>query len=210
MAPRDCPPSATHAAVAWCGLLAMLATVGACNFLQPLPDIAGVALVVMAATALGLFVPDLAWQRVQRRALAAPAARANWPRVFTKALGLLACLGAAALYYALLPEYTDGSGYYRNYFQALRWLLPPWLLCALPYLWWVDRRLAAPQDALWQLGRALLGRWRDLRPAAVGQYLLGWLVKAFFLPLMFSYFCADLQRMLHYEPGAVVAGFSGL
>lgn len=209
MSERQCPPSATHAGVAWCGALAMLATVGACNFIQPLPDIALLALLVMAANALGVFVPDLAWQRVQRRALVPRAAPGNWPRVFTKGLGLLGCLGAIALCYRLLPEYASGD-FYRQYFQALRWLLPPWLLVALPYLWWVDRRLALPEDALWQLGRALLGRWRDVRWPEVGQYLLGWLVKAFFLPLMFTYFCNDLHRMLHYEPAAVFAGFAGL
>ncbi|MFO1410479.1 MAG: isoprenylcysteine carboxylmethyltransferase family protein [Steroidobacteraceae bacterium] len=209
MSARHCPPSATHAGVAWSGLAALLATVGAFNFVQPLPDIALVALLVMAATALGVFVPDLAWQRVQRRSLAATLAPSDWPRVFTKALGLLGCLAACALYYRLLPEYGAG-GFYRDYFQALRWLLPPWLLLALPYLWWVDRRLAAPRDALWQLGRALLGRWGDVRWSEVGQYLLGWLVKAFFLPLMFGYFCGDLGRMLHYEPAAVFSGFAGL
>jgi hypothetical protein len=202
-----CPQSATHAGVAWCGLLTMLATVGAFNLVQPLPEIALVALIVMAATALGVFLPDLAWQRVQRHALVGPAARGNWPRTLTKGLGLLGCLGGVALLYWLVPEY-DG-GFYRSYWVALRWLLPPWLVLALPYLWWVDRRLAVPEDALWQLGRALLGRWRDVRAAELWQYLLGWLVKAFFLPLMFGYFCSDLYKMLHYEPASLLTGFRG-
>jgi len=210
MGTHRCPPSATHAGVAWCGLLAMVATVIAWNFAQPLPDIVPVALSVMAATALGVFIPDLAWQRVQRRALAPGPGPGNGPRVLTKGLGLLGCLGAVALFYRLVPEYHQSGDFYDPYWQALRWLLPPWLLLALPYLWWVDRRLAAPEDALWQIGRALLGRWRDVRRPEVGQYLLGWLVKAFFLPLMFGYFCADLQRMLHYDPARVYSGFAGL
>ena len=210
MGTHRCPPSATHAGVAWCGLLAMVATVIAWNFVQPLPDIVPVALSVMAASALGVYVPDLAWQRVQRRALAPGCGPGHWPRVLTKALGLLGCLGAVAVFYRLVPEYHRPGDFYGHYWQALRWLLPPWLLLALPYLWWVDRRLAAPEDALWQIGRALLGRWRDVRRPEVGQYLLGWLVKAFFLPLMFGYFCADLQRMLHYDPARVYSGFAGL
>ncbi|MCC7463054.1 MAG: DUF1295 domain-containing protein [Gammaproteobacteria bacterium] len=209
MGTQHCPPSATHQGVAWCGLLALLAAVSFGNLVQPLPDIALLALIVMAATALGVFIPDLAWQRVQRRALAPVVAPGSWRRVLTKGLGLLACLGAAALFYRLVPEYTRGD-FYVSYFKAMAWLLPPWLLLALPYLWWVDRRLAAPQDALWQLGRALLGRWRDVRGGEIGQYLLGWLVKVFFLPLMFCYLCADLDRMLHYDPAAVFRSFSGL
>lgn len=208
MAERRCPESATHAAVAWCGLLALLATVGACNFLRPRPDIAYVALIVMAATALGVFLPDLLWQRVQRRTLVAPAA-GNWPRTLTKGAGLLASLGLVAVLYWALPEYYRPEPFYRHYWKALQLLVPLWLLLALPYLWWVDRRLAQPEDALWQLGRLVLGRGRDARPAVVAQYLLGWLVKAFFLPLMFTYFCNDLDRMLHYDPARVTAGFAG-
>jgi isoprenylcysteine carboxyl methyltransferase (ICMT) family protein YpbQ len=210
MASRSCPQSATHAGVAWCGLLVMLAAVGAFNFVQPLPDIACVALIVMAATALGVFVPDLVWQRVQRRALVARPAAGNWPRTLTKGAGLLATLGCVALLYWLFPEYYRPGTFYQHYWQALWFVVPPWLVLALPYLWWVDRRLEQPEDALWQTGRLVLGRWRDARPAVVGQYLLGWLVKGFFLPLMFTYFCGDLNRMLHYEPSAILAGFRGV
>jgi protein-S-isoprenylcysteine O-methyltransferase Ste14 len=45
----------------------------------------------------------------------------------------------------------------------------------------------------------LLGRWRGLDLALVGQQLLGWLVKGFFLPLMFTYFCDNLNKLLHYD-----------
>jgi len=208
MSVRRRPESATHAVVAGCGLFALLATVGACNFVRPLPDLAYVALLVMAATALGVFLPDLLWQRVQRRTLVAAAA-GSWPRTLTKAAGLLASLGLVAAFYWAFPEYYRPEPFYRHYWQALQVLVPVWLLLALPYLWWVDRRLAQPEDPLWQLGRLVLGRWRDARPAVVGQYLLGWLVKAFFLPLMFTYFCNDLDKMLHYDPARITAGFAG-
>jgi hypothetical protein len=188
----------------------MLATVGVFNFVRPLPDIVHVALIVMVATAGGVFLPDLLWQRVQRRALVAPAARGNWPRTLTKGLGLLACLGSVALLYWAFPEYYRAGGIYQRYWQALWLLLPAWLVSALPYLWWVDRRLQQPEDALWQMGRLLLGRWRDVQPAVLGQHLLSWLVKGFFLPLMFTYFCNELYRMLHYEPAAILVGFRGV
>ena len=34
----------------------------------------------------------------------------------------------------------------------------------------------------------------------MGQHALGWLIKAFFLPLMFTYFCSDLERLLLGAP----------
>jgi len=203
------PPSATHAAVAWCGCGALLLAVGAFNFVQPLPDIEVVALVVMAATALGVFLPDLLWQRVYRRALIAPSGPGDWPRTLTKAAGLAGSVGFVALLYWLLPEYYRPEPFYQHYWTALKWVLPAWAAVALPYLWWVDRRLAEPRDALWETGRILTLRWRGARPAIVGQYLLGWLVKGYFLPLMFTYFCTDLGKVLHYDAGRATAGFAG-
>jgi len=41
-------------------------------------------------------------------------------------------------------------------------------------------------------------RWREVDTKVFGQHLLGWLVKGFFLPLMFGYLCQDMQRLLHF------------
>ena len=49
------------------------------------------------------------------------------------------------------------------------------------------------------MGHLLLGRWRGLDGRLIGQHLLGWLVKGFFLPLMFTYFCDNLNKLLHYD-----------
>jgi protein-S-isoprenylcysteine O-methyltransferase Ste14 len=193
------PVSATHAAVAWCGAASMLAAVGVLNVWSPFHQIAYLALIVMACAALGIFVPDLLWQKVQRRVLASTPAAGNWPRVGVKCVGLAGSLGFIALLYWAFPEYNQGAQFYGNYYTALRVLLPAWALLAAPYLYWVDRRMAKPLDGLWHCGALLLGRWRGLEPRLVGQHLLGWLVKGFFLPLMFTYFCDNLDKLLHYD-----------
>jgi isoprenylcysteine carboxyl methyltransferase (ICMT) family protein YpbQ len=207
------PTSATNAAVAWSGVIALLATITVLNFWQPFRDIAHLALITMACTAIGVFVPDLLWQRIYRRALVAPTravapAATDWPRVFTKFLGLLGSVGFVALLYRLFPEYRGEPSFYAHYWTALSVLLPVWAVLALPYLHWVDRRLAAPEDSLWQLGRLLLLRSRGWSVRVIGQHLLGWLVKGYFLPLMFTYFCDNLSHFLHYDPSRV-RGFSG-
>jgi hypothetical protein len=191
------PDSATHAAVAWSGVVCMLLAVTLLNFWSPVRTLAWQALIVMAATALGVFAPDLLWQHVQRRALAAPRA-GNWPRSLTKLAGLAGSVGFIALLYWLLPEYAT-RGFYAQYWRALEVVLPLWAAVALPYLYWVDRRLSAPHDALWQVGRLLLLHREDVSARVVGQHLLGWLVKGFYLPLMFTYFCSDLDKLLHYD-----------
>src|ERR1700734_1823929 len=86
--PVTLPPSATHALVGWSGVAAMLAAVTVLNFWPPFEQIAYLALVVIGCAALGVFVPDLLWQKVQRRALMQQPAPANWPRVAVKSLGL--------------------------------------------------------------------------------------------------------------------------
>ena len=65
------------------------------------------------------------------------------------------------------------------------------LVLAIPYLYLVDRRMEQPEDNLWQLGKVIVFQWEGVDGRAVGQQLLGWLIKGFFLPLMFGYMCSD-------------------
>jgi protein-S-isoprenylcysteine O-methyltransferase Ste14 len=199
--PLRLPPSATHAVVAWSGALTMLAAVGVLNFWAPYDDIAYLALIVMACAALGIFVPDLLWQKVHRRSLGDAVNEPDPLRVATKYIGVIGSVGFVALLYWLTPEYYQGggTGFYGHYYKALRVLLPAWAVVAPFYIHWVDRRLAVPRDSLWQVGRLVLGQWRGLDGRVIWQHLLGWLVKGFFLPLMFTYFCDNLNSLLHYD-----------
>jgi hypothetical protein len=42
-----------------------------------------------------------------------------------------------------------------------------------------------PRDGYWVTGCLVLGLWEEVHPATLRQHALGWLVKGFFLPLMF-------------------------
>lgn len=192
-----CPESATRSAVAWSGVVGLLLTVTLLNFWTPVRTLAWQGLMVMAVTALCVFAPDLLWQHVHRRTLIAPQA-GSWPRTLTKLAGLAGSVGFIALLYWLFPEYSS-RGFYASYWQGLEVVLPLWAGVSVPYLYWVDRRLREPRDALWQMGRVLLLHPEDASALAIGQHLLGWLVKGFYLPLMFTYFCTDLDKLLHYD-----------
>lgn len=191
------PASATHWLVAWSGVVSLLLAVTLLNFLPLWTQVPYQALFVMAATALGVFAPDLLWQKVHRRMLGAPG-EGNWPRSFVKLLGLAGSIGWIALFYWLFPEY-GAKGFYAGYWDAARVVLPAWALVALPYIYWIDRRLPDPHDSLWHVGQVMLGRWQDASGALVLQHLLGWLVKGYYLPLMFTYFCGNLNKLLHYD-----------
>jgi Isoprenylcysteine carboxyl methyltransferase (ICMT) family len=198
-APLRLPASATHAVVAWSGALTMLASCALLNFWTPFSDIAYLALIVMGCAALGIFVPDLLWQKVHRRVLNSAPGPVDPLRVATKYLGVIGSVAFVALLYWLSPEYYQGAGFYGHYYTALWVLLPTWAIIAPFYLYWVDRRMAQPRDSWWQVGRLLLGRWQGLEARVIWQHLLGWLVKGFFLPLMFTYFCDNLNQLLHYD-----------
>jgi protein-S-isoprenylcysteine O-methyltransferase Ste14 len=193
----ELPKSATHAVVAWIGVSTMLASCCVLNFWAPFKEISYLALIVMACTALGIFIPDLLWQKIQRHTLMSLPAAGDFERTLTKCVGLVASIGFVALLYWLTPEYH--AQFYDTYYKALKVLLPPWAIAAPFYIYWVDRRLPQPRDSLWQMGRLMLGRWQEVDPRVIWQHLLGWLVKGFFLPLMFTYFCGNLETLLTYD-----------
>lgn len=202
-APAGTPASATHALVAFSGMFAMFAGVALVHYWHPTDRIYVLALIVMACTALGVFIPDLCWQKVQRRELAVVRRAGSWPRSFTKFIGLVGCVAFVGLIYWLFPAYYRNDGFFHNYWSVLWILVPLILVPALPYLWWVDRRMPVAEDGLWQLGRVLSGHAGDAVPREVGQLLLGWLVKAFFMALMFAFFCNDLVRLLGTDPASL-------
>lgn len=134
----------------------------------------------------------------------------SWSRVGTKALGLYSTFAIIALLYWLLPEYR--GSFYVAYWDLIRLLALPISLISIPYLWMVDQRMKAPKDSLWIVGNLIFqflatANLKQLalsiqnEQAILKQYFLGWLVKAFFFPLMFVYFTRDFQRALSFPAG---------
>ena len=202
------PPSATHPAVALCGLVAFLASVTYLYRARPFDQVTYGAMLVIGATALGVFVPDLLWQKIHTRPSAGltrrPAAP-SWRRSLIKFAGLLGSMGFIAALYWAFPEYHNPSPFYDNYWLLLRTILPVWLVLALPYIFLTDRRMLRPEDGLWQMGRLVTLRWSNLNLWMIRQHLLGWLIKGYFLPLMFTYMCNDLDWLLNYDVGKLTS-----
>lgn len=195
------PASATHGAVAAVGLAAFLLGIFIVRADRPFGDnVVNSALFVIALTAGAIFLVDLIWQKVHLRpstGLDFSHDDPSWHRTLTKFAGLLASMGFIAFLYWLLPEYH--GTYYAHYYDMLRTVLPPWLLLALPYFYLIDRRMPKPQDGYWQMGQLLTFAWATVDRRILGQHLLGWLIKGFFLPLMFTYLCKDLGRFIAYD-----------
>jgi len=122
----------------------------------------------------------------------------NYKRVGIKLGGFYLTLGLIVLAYWTFPEYH--GDFYQIYYELLRLLFPIVLIMAIPYFLIIDAYMRHPEDGYWQLGRILLGQWQAFDKGIVGQHLLGWLVKMFFLPLMFVYFTQNLDflRSVHF------------
>jgi hypothetical protein len=195
------PASATHGGVAAFSLIAFLLAVALVRFTLPFgKDIVRSALFVLGVTLCLLFLVDLSIQKVYRRSSTcldfSRFDPALW-RVMNKLLGLAGTLGLFAFIYWAVPEYR--GNFYDRYFAMLRAILPIWLALAIPYFYLVDCHMKQPIDGYSQMGMVLTLRWSTIERHMLSQHLLGWLVKGFFMPLMFTYLCNDLGKMIDFN-----------
>lgn len=192
------PASATPALTAAVMVLTFVAAgvvVRGVPFLAADPVRAAAAVLALSALAVGIV--DLGVHRVHLRpstGLDFGRRSASLRRTAIKLAGLLATVAAIGALYALFPEYH--GTFYEAYFALLRGLVPFALVAAVPYFYWLDSRMTEPADGYYAAGLAVLGRWRAVNRAVLLQHALGWLIKGFFLPLMFTYFSRDLGRLV--------------
>jgi len=174
-------------------LTAWLLLGGAVN-LEPLPTL----LLIGASYAVPIVVLEAIW--LQRGLAGVRSGTQSTPdagRVLVKLFGLAVTLFLIVGIYSLFPEYR--GSFYNQYYAALRTLAPWWLVLTVPYFYWMDRRSGGERDGYWQMGELALLRWKYLDRRVIGQHLLGWLVKLFFLPLMFVYFVGKVRYLQNYQ-----------
>ena len=198
--PKTAPPrSVTSGAIVALGLVAFVLSLLTMKF-SPVGNLVDCALFCLTMTAVVLGALDLAILKVHRRpstGLDFSIQKPNTARLLTKLIGLLSSIGFLALCYWLATEYH--GDFYTPYWQMLRRIFPVWLLLAVPYFWFLDSKQLNPQDGFYWMGRFTCLEWQNLAWNELGQHLLGWLVKGFFLPLMFIYFTNDLQRFSTFD-----------
>lgn len=174
-------------------------------------DAMAVMIACLVAMAGPIGIVDIFCNKVYRRRSAglgkagAEPLLANLPRVAVKLLGLWLTLALIALSYWALPEY--GGDFYAPFFDLMRLIGPVFVLCSIPYFLLVDRRMSEPRDGYWLAGRLLLGEFPD-GPAereTLKHFALGWVIKAFFLPLMTVFLFGNIQWMSDNDPGQALS-----
>ena len=119
-------------------------------------------------------------------------------RVFFKIGGLaitLLCLSSA---YWLFPEYS--RFFYDPYFKALSMTWPYLAAFFIFCIIWADPRSDQQQDANYWVARAVFNfKFKLLKNINLKQHVLGWLIKIYFLPLMFVYLANNTYFIFNFN-----------
>ncbi|MEJ0011696.1 MAG: isoprenylcysteine carboxylmethyltransferase family protein [Bauldia sp.] len=202
------PVSATRMATALTGFAASAIAIVALK--RPGLPLHEKTLLVVFITAAAMILVDLALFRTSANPSAGMALRPanawNVERIVSKLIGFWATLGAVAAAYLVFPEYH--GNFYAEASAAVRLMLP-WLALISPvYVAYVDRRQMEPDDIYAELGRFLTLRGPLPQRDLLGQHVRGWLVKGFFLPLMFVYLAGALHDIWAVDVAKLSTSFS--
>ena len=194
-----CPRSATLQSINWIGVLCLLACVWFLRQTPEIPDIAA-TLIACAAFALPVLVLEFIILKTYRNADTGldwsrkpGLSEMSIARVTVKLLGLWTTLAIIALIYLVFPEYQ--AALFEPFWRVLAILIPAFLVLSPFYFLWIDGRMTEPRDGYWHVGALMLGWSEAVDLAKLRQFALGWLVKGFFLPLMFSYFHGNINHL---------------
>ncbi|MBU3543278.1 DUF1295 domain-containing protein [Polynucleobacter sp. MWH-Loch1C5] len=195
------PQSATHSLVAVVGISSLLLALAWLKFNpQFASNTIGLAVFLMIVPFVSMASFELVWQKVHLRestGLNFAQHEFSIQRVLTKYVGLLGTIGFLAFLYWLFPEYK--GNFYDHFYSLAKVAIPIWLIIALPYFFWIDSKMVDPHDGYWQAGLLFSGRLKKIDRQKLLQHTLGWLIKGYFFPLMFTYAVNNLGEFLRTD-----------
>ena len=182
------PRSAVSNGVGVAGLVGLAAWLAVARWFGMDGPLAG--LTAVACCALPMVLWSLLVDRVHRN----PSTGLDWSRParpwretldisLVKLTGLWTTWALLAIVYCTSRWYWDGE--YLFAMDVLQGAVPLILPLSIPYVLWIDRRLAIPRDGAFAFGQFLLGQGAADR-AAIAEHFRSWTVKAFFLAFMIA------------------------
>ena len=168
------------------------------------------ALVALLACA----VPMLAWSLLVDKVHRNPTTGIDWSRPprplrdtldisIAKLAGLWGIWGVIGSLYCVGRWYWDGA--YLFSMQVIGVCAIPMLVLSIPYLLWLDRRLAEPRDGAWHFGMLLIGRSELADREEVHHFFRAWAVKGFFLAFMLAIVPGNWERAIATDSAIIVA-----
>ena len=186
------PRSAVSQRTAFIGLFSLLLAMLVVDYWQPRNR-----LITLIFLGLAIAVPIIALERPLHKFRASrdhPQRATDWPRICAKLLGLSLTFLVVALAYWLFPVYRSGQA--NVIWDLARYLFLPIAIITPFYVWWTDSWMDEPEDGLYFVGRFAQGYRPIDQMEKVRQYVLAWLVKAFFLPIMLTFSINELNWLL--------------
>jgi len=170
----------------WCGLAALVVTfLGLRQF--HFPDYMQAALIIGMIFVVMFFVEALICIRGKYGLISAPCLRKlKLSRILIKILGWIITIFVVSSAYWIFPEYL--GNFYFSYYQALAATWPYLAAFFLFCIVWEDPRSDKEYDEYYFLAYAFLNfDFSHLKKINLKQHFLAWMVKLYFLPLMFTY-----------------------
>ena len=144
---------------------------------------------------LACAVPMLLWSLLVDKVHRNPSTGIDWsrpPRPLSETLdvsivklaGLWGIWGVIGALYCIARWYWNPP--YLFAMQVLGVAAVPMLVMSIPYVLWLDRRLAEPRDGAWHFGQLLLGRMHLVDREQLYDFFRAWAVKGFFLAFMLA------------------------
>ena len=127
----------------------------------------------------------------------------NPRRVAAKLVGLFAIIAVFMAVHAVFRIYALERLIFP--LAAFVTLLPGLIPLTVLYVYQIDRRMTDPHDSYYDLGQWLLRRSKTLDWERFKPFALGWIIKGFFLPIMFAYLALNMPR-LHLNAGMLGQG----
>lgn len=184
----------------WINLVGLIGLLLAFYFLRNNPNLSKLQanVITIASYALPIILLEIFFLKPALNASSGIDFKSNQPftvvRVLQKLFGFYATIGLCFYAYWLFPEYHFSfQNFYGEYWRFLLAIKYWVLLGAIPYFFLVDRFMTEPEDGYWHFGAVLTLQFSKVDWAKVKQHLLGWLVKFFFLALMYIYMTNDIQ-----------------
>ncbi len=181
------PPSAVSTGVGVAGLAGLLSWVAVARWFHM--DGPYSALVNVACCGLPMVLWSIFVDKVHRN----PSVGIDWahtrPWRETLDISLTKLAGLWITWVGIALIYATGRFYWRGNFAFSMWVFttaaPILFVLSIPYVLWLDRKLADPKDGTWAFGAWLMGAGAT-DADAIYNHLRSWAVKAFFLAFMLA------------------------
>jgi protein-S-isoprenylcysteine O-methyltransferase Ste14 len=114
----------------------------------------------------------------------------------TKLAGFWATWAGIGFFYCLGRWYWDGQ--YLFAMEVIGTFAVPLFVLSIPYVFWLDRYLVEPRDAVWHFGAMLIGReaWEGEQ---VARHWRAWAIKGFFGAFMISILPAGFALVVNTD-----------